>query len=79
MNAFQKQLMLDGKCMAELAGQDRNGVGQAVPPAQVSVEEFEATQQRSHADGARCVAKTGRYLRHLYKHNVCVRCGTPRR
>lgn len=40
MNAFQKQLKLGDKCMAELAGQDRNGVGQAVPPARVSVEEF---------------------------------------
>jgi hypothetical protein len=78
MNAFQKQLKFGDQCMAELAGQNRIGVGQAVPPAKVSVEEFEATQHARAVDGARCVAKTGRYMRHLYKHNICVRCGTPR-
>jgi hypothetical protein len=45
MNAFQKQLKLGDKCMAELAGQDRDGVGRAIPPARVSVEEFEATRE----------------------------------
>jgi hypothetical protein len=36
-----------------------------------------AAQQSVQVDGARCVAEAGRYLRHLYKNNVCVRCGTP--
>lgn len=46
MNSFQKQLMLGDKSMAELSGQHRDGVGQVVPPARVSIEEFEATQLR---------------------------------
>ncbi len=43
MNTFQKQLILGDKCMAELSGQEREGVGKAISPARVSVEEFLAT------------------------------------
>ena len=39
---------------------------------------LEAAQPPRAVDGAKCVAKTGRYMRHLYKHGICVRCGTHR-
>jgi hypothetical protein len=48
MNPFQKQLLLrNDESMAELASPERDGIGQPLPPRQVSVEDFERETKRT--------------------------------
>jgi hypothetical protein len=43
MNQFQKQLVFNnGKCMAEIAGDHRDGVGEPFAPKKITVGEFMA-------------------------------------